>query len=196
MIDAPSLGQPLFSGAIWMFAVRWVMRLLSVISIAVLARLLEKDDFGLVALASAVIALPAVLTDLGVEQAIIAERAPARRCLQYGLDDSSDSAGDRRGRTLPRRSVDRQLLRRPAHPPMIQVLSTMVLLKGMENIWTVSFRKELNFRRDFIYEAICKVLAVTLTIALAVFAPILLGTRLRSSSRGGRAGGHQHVHLA
>jgi lipopolysaccharide exporter len=169
VINAPSLGQPLFSGAIWMFAVRWVLRLLSVISIAALARLLDKSDFGLVALASAVIALPAVLTDLGVEQAIICERDPAPgiyntawtiRLIQLAIAAAglyiagpwiSSFYGD------------------PRISPMIQVLSLMVVLKGMENMWTVSFRKELNFRLDFIYEAVSKLLSVVLTIALAVF---------------------------
>jgi lipopolysaccharide exporter len=169
VIDATSLGQPLFSGAIWMFAVRWVLRLLSVISIATLARLLDKNDFGLVALASAVIALPAVLTDLGVEQAIICERAPARgiyntawtiRAIQLAIAAAALYAG---GPWIAGFYGDARI------SPMIQVLSAMVLLKGLENIWTVSFRKELNFRRDFVYEAICKVLAVILTIALAVW---------------------------
>ena len=169
MINAASLGQPLFSGAIWMFAVRWVLRLLSVINIAILARLLDKDDFGLVALASAVIALPAVLTDLGVEQAIISERDPARgvyntawtiRAIQLAIAAAALYVG---GPWIAGFYGD------PRISPMIQVLSAMVLLKGLENIWTVSFRKELNFRRDFVYEAICKLLAVILTIALAVF---------------------------
>jgi lipopolysaccharide exporter len=168
VIDAPSLGQPLFSGAIWMFAVRWVLRLLSVISIAALARLLDKNDFGLVALASAVIALPAVLTDLGVEQAIISERNPARgvyntawtiRAIQLAIAAAALYAG---GPWIATFYGD------PRIAPMVQVLSAMLLLKGLENIWTVSFRKDLNFRLDFIYEAASKLLSVVLTIALAV----------------------------
>ena len=167
MRDVP-LGQRLFGGAMWVFAMRWVMRLLSVISIATLARLLEKEDFGLVALASAAITLPAVLTDLGVEQAIISQRLPERgiyntawtvRAIQLALAAGlvyfagpwiADFYGD------------------PRIGPMIQVLSAMILLTGFENIWTVSFRKELNFRRDFAYDASCKLIAVIMTVGLAI----------------------------
>jgi lipopolysaccharide exporter len=167
MNDAPSLTHSLFTGAIWMFAMRWVTRLFSVASIAILARLLEKDDFGLVALASAIVALPTVLTDLGVEQAIIAERTPERgiyntawtiRAIQLAVAAAaiyvfspwlSNFYGDDRIQ------------------PMLQVLSLMVLLKGLENMWTVSFRKELDFRRDFIYDTLSRLVASIVTIVLA-----------------------------
>lgn len=166
--DSASFGQQLFGGAIWMFAVRWVMRVLSVINIAILARLLDTNDFGLVALASAAIALPAVLTDLGVEYAIICERAPTRgfyntawtiRAIQLALaavcifTASPWIAG---------------FYGDPRITPMLQILSAMLLLKGAENIWTVSFRKDLDFRTDFVYEAISKLMAVIFSIVLAV----------------------------
>ena len=163
-----SFGQQMFGGAMWMFAVRWVMRLLSVINIAILARLLDKQDFGLVALASTVIALPAVLIDLGVEQAIISERAPSRgyyntawtiRAIQLALAALCIYLA---GPWIATFYGDARIA------PMVQVLSTMVLLKGIENIWTVSFRKELNFGRDFVYETSSKVLALVFTVALAV----------------------------
>jgi hypothetical protein len=152
-----------------MFAMRWVTRLLSVISIATLARLLDKEDFGLVALASSVVALPSVLIDLGLEQAIISERAPERglyntawtlRAIQltiaailiYSLSASVASFyGDDR------------------IAPMLEVLSVMVALQGLQNIWTVSFRKELNFQRDFVYDTTSKAVAVAITISLAVW---------------------------
>ena len=151
----------------WMFAVRWVMRILSIINIAILARLLDKNDFGLVALASAAIALPAVLTDLGVENAIICERQPSRgyyntawtiRAIQltvaaFIIFMASPWIADF--------YADLRISR------MLQVLSAMLLLKGAENIWTVSFRKALNFQRDFVYEASSKLLAVIFSIVLA-----------------------------
>lgn len=40
------------TGAGWLYAYRWAERLLDFLSIAVLARLLAPDDFGLVAIAA------------------------------------------------------------------------------------------------------------------------------------------------
>jgi len=151
-----------------MFAMRWVTRFLGVVSIATLARLLEKDNFGLVALASAFVALPAILTDLGVEQAIISERVPERgiyntawtirlvqlavaACLIYvSAPWVAAFYGDTRIIAI------------------VEVLSVMVLLKGLENMWTVSFRKEFDFKRDFLYDTLSKLVTVAVTITLAV----------------------------
>jgi lipopolysaccharide exporter len=169
MIEVPALGQSLFSGTMWMFTMRWVVRLLSVISIATLARLLEKEEFGLVALASAVVALPTVLTDLGVEQALIAERdaepgvyntAWTIRAIQMAIAAAVVFAGA---------PLIAGFYGDPRIAPMTQVLSLVLLLKGFENIWTVSFRKELKFSRDFSYDVSCKVLAVAITIGLAFY---------------------------
>jgi lipopolysaccharide exporter len=167
MTQIASLSHSLFTGAIWMFLMRWVTRVFSVVSIAVLARLLDKDDFGLVAVTSAVVALPTVLTDLGVEQAIIAERVPERgiyntawtiRVIQMAMAAGTiyivspwiaDFYGD------------------PRILSILHVLSIMVLLKGLENMWTVAFRKELNFRLDFIYDTTSRLFAAIATISLA-----------------------------
>lgn len=66
----------LFNGTLWMIAMRWGVQLLGLISIIVLARLLEKEDFGLVAMATAVIALPQALSQMDVERAVIREKTP------------------------------------------------------------------------------------------------------------------------
>lgn len=166
--DTPSLRARLFGGTLWMFAMRWSGLLLSVISLTVLARLLEKADFGLVAIASAAIALPTVISDLGVEQAIIRERLPepgiyntawtiraiqmtfAAACIYLAGPWIADFYGD------------------PRLAEMLPVLAVAVMLSGMENLWTVSFRKDFKFRRDFAYNLTCKLVAVIATIVLAV----------------------------
>jgi lipopolysaccharide exporter len=168
MTGSPSLGQDLFSGTLWMFAMRWVTRLLSVISIATLARLLEKDDFGLVALASAFVALPAILTDLGVEQAIISERAPERGVYNTAWTIRAVQLAVAAGLIYLSAPWVAAFYGDPRIASMVQVLSVMVLLKGLENMWTVSFRKELNFKRDFMYDTLSKLAAVIVTISLAV----------------------------
>jgi O-antigen/teichoic acid export membrane protein len=169
--DAPSggasLGARLFSGTLWMFAMRWTVRLLGIVNVVVLARLLDKDDFGLVAMAGAIIALPTVLLDVGVEQAVIREQSPSRgiyntawtiRAMQMALVAvaihlfgplAASFYGDARV------------------AEMLSVLAVMVVLGGLENIWTVSFRKNLDFRRDFAFNTVCKLLSVIVTIALA-----------------------------
>src|SRR5476649_1019464 len=69
--DAPSLSTSLFRATLWMIAMRWAIRLVGLISVTVLARLLDKKDFGLVAVATSIAALPVAIVELGLETAII-----------------------------------------------------------------------------------------------------------------------------
>ena len=56
----------LFAGALIVVSIRWVDRLLGLVSTVILARLLTPADFGIVAMASVVVGLIDVLMDLGV----------------------------------------------------------------------------------------------------------------------------------
>lgn len=162
-------GDRLFQGTLWMIAMRWSVRLLGVVSITILARLLDKTDFGLVAMATAVVALPQILLDMGVEQAVIREKTPNAdiyntawtiRLAQMlfvavvvfvSAPWVADFYGD--GRIVE----------------ILQVLSLAVLIRGAENIWVVSFLKSYSFRRDFAYNTSLKVISVVLTVSLALW---------------------------
>ena len=130
----------------WMFAIRWVMRLLSVINIAILARLLGQAGLRTRRAGEHRHRLTRpVLTDLGVEQAIISERAPSAVITIRPGRSGPDSARTSGVVHLPGRPVDRHVLRRRADRADGSSALDDVVLKGIENIWTVSFRKELDF---------------------------------------------------
>src|SRR5206468_9209105 len=57
---------------------RWAIRAIGFVSLLVLARLLTPKDFGLVALANSLAALPTVILEFGLELAIIRERSASR----------------------------------------------------------------------------------------------------------------------
>lgn len=161
------LSERMFNGTLWMFAMSWLIRLLSIVSTGILARLLEKEDFGLLAITSAIVMLPVILLDLGLEQAIVRDKNPSAGlyntawtikiiqmafvgvCLAISAPWVADFYND------------------PRIIDILYVLSVMILLRGLENLWVVSFRKNLNFRMDFAYETLCKLLAVVVTIGLA-----------------------------
>lgn len=63
--------RSVLSGAALYVGMRWFDRLIGVISTVVLARLLTPDDFGIVALASIVLGLAAVMLDLGINIAVV-----------------------------------------------------------------------------------------------------------------------------
>jgi len=180
MSESPSPSSPetrtalplkgkMVSGSIWMIAMRWTMRFLGILNVGILARLLEQEDFGLVAMASAVMALPVMLLNLGVEQAVIRERGASPefintawtlRALQMTFVSvliyvSAPWVADYYNDA---RMVD-----------IFHALAAMSFLAGLENIWTITFRTEFRFHKDFLYNTIVKILGVVITVALAIY---------------------------
>ncbi|MCZ4313794.1 lipopolysaccharide biosynthesis protein [Comamonadaceae bacterium G21597-S1] len=131
-------------------AMRWFDRAIGVVSTLILARLLVPEDFGIIAMASLVIALADVFLNLGVHIALIQNPTPTQR--HY------DTAWTLR---LIQASVS-ALVVFVAAPyagayfkelrvvPVIQVLGACFLLGAFENIGTVNFQKEMRFAQDFI----------------------------------------------
>src|SRR3954466_13285443 len=66
------------SGAAWNVLLRSVDRVIGIVSTVILARLLLPADFGLVALATSLLALLALLTAFGFDLALIQNRQAGR----------------------------------------------------------------------------------------------------------------------
>lgn len=138
-----------FKGALLSIAMRWTDRLVGLLSTLILARLLAPEDFGIIAMASLVIGLLNVLLDLGVNVALIQNRDATQdhydtawtlRLLQSGITAGliffgAPLAGDYF-------SDDRVV-------PVMQVLSTSIVIAGLENIGTIQFQKHMQFGLDF-----------------------------------------------
>jgi lipopolysaccharide exporter len=165
--EQKSLSESMFTGALWMFAMSWLIRLLSIISISVLARLLDKEDFGLIAITSAIVMLPVVLLDLGLEQAIIREEKPTPSLYNTAWTIKVFQMSIVAVVLAISAPWIADLYQDPRITDILYVLSGMIFIRGLENLWVVFFRKELNFHKDFLYETICKLLAVVVTIGLA-----------------------------
>jgi PST family polysaccharide transporter len=79
----------LAQGAIWIFASRVVVNLLSLVSTILLARLLTPEDFGLVAMATAVLTIVSAVTDLPVSSVLVqrdhVEDVHYDNCFSIGL---------------------------------------------------------------------------------------------------------------
>ena len=69
--NEPNLTRRVAIGAAWLVAGRWIIRLIGLISVLLLARLLTPEDFGIVALASLVVAVLDALTEFRFGQALV-----------------------------------------------------------------------------------------------------------------------------
>jgi len=164
-----SLGRTLVRGSAWMIGFRLLDRSVGLISVLVLARVLTPADFGLVAMATAMIAFVELFGWLGLDVALI-QRPGATR-------EHFDSAWTMN--VLIGASVALVLLAcgwplawfydDPRLIALVAFLSLGPLVQGCENIGVVAFRKELSFDREFRFLLSKRLLSVAITIALALW---------------------------
>ena len=150
-----------------MFAMRWSIRLIGLVSISILARLLDKKDFGVVAVASSIAALPVAILELGLETAIIRDTGSSAgiyntawtiRALQMTVAACAVFVS---GGWLAHFYGD------PRIAKIIPLLALSIWIQGFENTWLVSYRKDLNFKIDFAFNSSIKIVTVITTVALA-----------------------------
>jgi O-antigen/teichoic acid export membrane protein len=138
-----------------------------VISTLVLVRLLLPADFGLVALSTSFAQATEGLSELGVEEAVIRHRDPARAIFDTGFTMNAI-----RGLATALLIL---LLARPAghffaDPRLTNVVAALTLatlLDGVANIGTTQFRRDLAFSKEFQLWILPRIIAATLTIATA-----------------------------
>lgn len=159
--------RALAKGAVWMVAFRLVERSLGLISTLVLARLLVPGDFGLVAMAMSFIAVIELASAFGLENALIQHAAPERRHFDTAFTLNAILA-----------LVCGAIMVALAYPTaafygderLVAVMCVLGLgwtLQGFENIGTVTFRKELRFRREFQFLLSKRLIAFCITLVAA-----------------------------
>ena len=163
-----TLGKQMATGATWMLLFKITERSVGFISIIILARLLTPADFGLVAMANALVAVFEVMSAFGFDTALIQKRDPDRAYFDSAWTLNAILA-----------LFSGALLTLMAHPAssfyrdvrlstIIYYLALGTWVQGFENIGVVCFRKDLNFRKEFIFLLSKRVLGSSVTISLAL----------------------------
>ena len=154
----------------WMVLFKLADRSLGLVSVVILARLLVPADFGLVAMAMAIIAFIDIATTLSFDIALIQRPHPTREhydtAWTLNIAVGAGSALVIAALAYPAASFYNE----PRLTPVMLVLAGSWLLQGFENIGVVNFRREMNFAREFRFMASKRIVgfAVTLTLALTL----------------------------
>ena len=172
MLNSPGQRYSIVQGVMLTVAMRWCNRLISIVSTLILARLLQPDDFGVVALAFMVLAFIQVFLEFGVGIALV-QNAQA-------TEEHFHSAWTLRlmqalavaamlGLGAP---LGAAYFNDPRLTPVLQVLALNVLIGSFENIGIVSFQKNMQFGLELRYLVINR---------LATFAFVIFGAWLLRS---------------
>jgi O-antigen/teichoic acid export membrane protein len=155
-------------GAAWMVLMRLVIRAAGLVNMVILARLLVPEDFGLIAMAMLVVGAIDIVSEFNFDVVLIKKQAASRA--DY---DTAWTLSIIRGAVVCLLLIAvadpaAELFDEPRLAAVAAVLALSPLLLGLQNIGVVDFRKRLDFRRDFLLMAGAKVVAVVVTVGLAL----------------------------
>ena len=156
------------NGAAWIVGWRMARRLLGFVNIVVLARLLTPADFGIVALASGISGTLESFAAVGVEDALVREKAPSR-----ALYDTGFTINILRSALVALVLVAiavplSAFLRDQRLTSVIFVFAALLMVTAFSNIGTVDFRRDLAFEREFLLLIIPRILGMAVTVGVAL----------------------------
>lgn len=167
-MSPPSLTGSLLRGTGWTVGIRWMSKFLGVISLAICARYLTPDDYGLVNMAMVVIGFSQVLVEFGLDASLI----------------RNQSANEQHYNTAWSLKIIQSvliammifMLALPAGEftgdarvtPIMMCIGAAGLLAGFQNIYVVDFRKRLDFQKDFLYAFIPRSASFLVTVVAVV----------------------------
>lgn len=162
------VGRKIAKGAIWMILVKVIERSLGLISTLILARILVPQDFGLIALAMSVLGILEILGSFGFDIALIQNQQAPRShydtawslTLVYGVISAI--------LIIVLAVPATHFFREPRLELILYALAGVAILQGFENIGVVAFQKELDFRKEFNFRVIKKIIGFSITVTLAI----------------------------
>lgn len=156
------------AGATWMVLFKLIERSIGLISTLILARILSPSDFGVIAMALSFIFFAEQLTAFSFDIALIHNQSATR--------EHFDTAWT--GNLLLGLSITLFMLLAAypiayfyKHPELVWVVCALALgplISGAENIGVVAFRKELNFRKEFLFQLSRKAVGFLIVVPMAV----------------------------
>lgn len=136
-------------GALLTISMRWIDRLIGLVSTLILARLLVPADFGIIAMASLVISLTEVLLDLGVNVALIQNKRATQAHYNTAWTLRLIQTLVATGIVVTIAPWASDYFNEPRVAPVMQILAISLMFSGFENIGIIAFQKEMRFGQDF-----------------------------------------------
>jgi O-antigen/teichoic acid export membrane protein len=152
-----------------MIAFRLLDRAVGVISMLILARVLTPADFGLVAMATALIALVELFGGFGLDLALIQHRDATREHFDAGWTMNVLIGALVALLLLVLARPLAWFYDEPQLVALVALLALGPLIQGSKNIGVVAFRKDLNFDREFRFLLAKRLLSSVITVWLALW---------------------------
>jgi polysaccharide transporter, PST family len=144
-LDKTSMKQRSMMGAITTLGTQLIKLVLQFASTVILARFLAPAEFGIVAMATPLLALAAALTDLGFAQAIMQRRDLTHAQVSSLFWLNGMVSGGIAAVLLASSPLVSLLYREPEVTPVLAILSLVVLLNGMSMVPQAVLLRNMRF---------------------------------------------------
>ena len=138
--------QATLSGLKWGTAIQLGQNLLGILATLALARLLGKDDFGLVALVTAILALLATLVDLGFGAALIQKREVGAPEISTAFYSTLLLGLALTAAAIAFAPLLAHFWEKPALVPVLMVSSSLLTIRAFASVPTALYERELQLR--------------------------------------------------
>jgi O-antigen/teichoic acid export membrane protein len=166
--DEASLGRTAARAVIWNYISFASGKLLVLATMAVLARLLTPQEFGIVAFATVAVNWLGVLKDLGLGGAVIQRRDDTEEAAQTAYVLNLVMSGVLTAAVALAAPAVAAFFREPLVVPILRVLSFTFIIQALGALHVVLLRRNLDFRRKLIPDVGQAVIKGIASIAFAV----------------------------
>lgn len=162
------LGRQTASAVLWTTAQRWVARLGGLATVAILARLLAPREFGTVAVATTILPIAYLLSDMGFSTYIVQVKDLRTRMLSSAFWFSTAVGTLLTGTLIAAAPLFATLYRVPDAAAVVRGLAPTVLIVSVSAVPTALLRRRMRFRalavQSFAGSTAGQVIAITLAV--------------------------------
>jgi O-antigen/teichoic acid export membrane protein len=162
------LGDRAAVSVLWSVAQKWAVRLGGLVTVAILARHLAPEDFGVVAVAMAVIPIIYLLSDLGFSTYVVQSEDASPRVLSTAFWYSSGAGMLLAGGLVLTAPLIGAMLHLPEVVPVLYGLAPAVVFVALASVPTAVLRRRMAFRalaiQAFVAGGAGQIVAVVLAI--------------------------------
>ena len=166
--EVESLGSRAAGGVLWGVLQKWSQRVGGLVTIAILARLLEPADFGVVAVAASFIPVVYLLSDLGFSTFIVQTKDISQRVLSTAFWFSTSAGAALAALAAVSAPSIAALLRVPAAGPVIAGVAPSILFVGLSSVPISLMRRRMEFRTLALQSGVAAAIGQVAAVALAL----------------------------
>ncbi len=161
----PSLAGSLVSGTGWTVAIRWGSKFLGIISLAICARILTPEDYGLVNMAMVAIGFSQVLVQFGLDASLVRNQSATAEHYNTAWSLKIIQSSLITLIVMISAPIAAYITKDERVMPIMLTIGISGWIGGLQNIYVVNFLKNLDFRKDFLFSFIPRIVSFVLSVS-------------------------------